>query len=108
MASVYIKVPVKDRLPRYTKKNIQTDRGIRDFSHGHFWHRPPKHLEYDELVKYWLEEIQLPTEEEIENESYLPFKKEDAQGQYGEFVKEDSDKFIQGVNFILDHIKKGG
>lgn len=99
---IYREVSVKDRLPMYTEKNIITNRGVRDFSHGHFWHKPPHHLKYDELVSFWLEEIDLPTEEAIRQ-----FANELSQDDVYT-TEQEIESYVDGASFILNHIKGGG
>lgn len=86
MASVYRKIMVADRLP---KESGEYDTNL-------------KRLQYFEDLKawtfcfkpiWWLEEIELPTEEEI---------KEAAEEYWG------SSHFKAGVKHILDYIEKGG
>lgn len=83
MNSVFIKVPVSQRIPDTHFESYSTDKGllfeIEMESKGANW---------------WLEEIELPTEEEIYIES-------------GKNSKRTYQAFCKGANFILDKLKGG-
>lgn len=88
MDNVFVKVLVSDRLPSDLYSNecmFMTSNGILSKSYV-----------TAEICKWWLEEIQLPTEEEIK-ETCTGWKEETK-----------SECYEAGANFIIDHIKKGG
>jgi|SRR5690606_1486195 len=105
MNSVFIKVPVSDRLPEKTGSYIVVK--YRDYickslfvkeENSFCTHYPDADIGQKEFVPTntvyaWFEEIQLPTEEEIVKESDKGWVRS---------------HFKAGANFILNHIKKGG
>lgn len=94
--SLYRRVMVVDRLPKESGFYL-TSSGMRYFIESFKkWNVTPL---------YWLEEVELPSKEEILKESYLPFKEEDIHDQYGEEIFEDSKRFLKGVEYISKFIK---
>jgi len=90
MDSVFIKVPVNEKLP--FKSDVYTTSNGQRFYDAKIkkWHID---LFEDKPVSWWMEERTLHTEEQIKEkskDSYYPHSFED------------------GANFILNHIKKGG
>lgn len=61
METIYRKVSAKERLPIQTGR-YYTDRGLTNYFHEALKY-PPKGFEGN--VDYWLEEIELPTDEKI-------------------------------------------
>lgn len=60
---------------------------------------------YD-TVKWWLEEIELPSEEDVRREALGPFKEKHLDGQYGDFIQDDINTFTKGANYILNLLKQ--
>lgn len=90
MASVFIKVPVSDRLPSYYGL-YDINEGILEYSTAGGWLYPQP------TPEYWFEEIELPEEEEV-NFKY-PLNKE-------ELHKTTLNIGCRtGANFILDKLK---
>lgn len=91
MASVFIKVPVSERPPN-EEGNYYTDL-------GYIYFKQEIKLWYDDendycYPNYWLEEIELPTDEEILGAT---------------LIKQDKDQtqFMRGIDFILNKLKGG-
>lgn len=107
MSSVFVKVPVSDRLPDYCKTKTFIDKSGRtqDIAiddENSVYYCSDRTFSNISVLKskydYWLEEIQLPTEEEI---------REQSKGEIA-IVNDGCEEFISGANFIINHIKKGG
>lgn len=93
---IYRQVHCSDRLPD-VKGDYDTDCGslayrvrINKWGYG----------VYSQPVKYWLEEIKLPTEEEIEQ--YISDNKADVEGPISELVNAG---FRSGVEWLLSKLK---
>ena len=54
---------------------------------------------------YFLEEIELPNEEDIRREALGPFKEKDLEDQYGDFIQDDIDTFTKGANYIINLLR---
>lgn len=83
---------VDERLPKNNDNHIFTDLGELYFEKGLFFH---KRWYTEEEPKWWLEEIELPTDEEIDHEGWVGWVKPDP----------EADAFEKGVKWILDKIK---
>ena len=55
---------------------------------------------------FWLEEIELPSEEDIRRGALGPFKEKDLEDQYGDFIQDDIDTFTKGANYIINILKQ--
>lgn len=98
MEPIYRQVKCIDRLPKESGF-YQTNFGPRHFlvGCGRWMGCEPQ---------FWFEAIELPSEEEIQEESIAPFKNwGELQGKYDDFIKEDSKIFLKGANFILNKLK---
>lgn len=112
--TAFIKVKVKDRIPSVSDY-YHTNRGIAYYSDIF------EDCIYDD-VEYWLEEIELPSEEEIEQASnryyfFLEEKREKAKNFKGQIAGKHPDMltsremfasmsgFVDGVKFILNKLK---
>lgn len=82
MASVFVKVKCSDRLPKHIDKLYITDKGL--IKSNYF---------YSQCVEWFMEEIELPSEEDIINEETMKGTNERSIG------------FIEGANFILKKLK---
>lgn len=87
MASVFIKVPVSERYPKNLHKSYYTNIG----SVYGFYMKLHK-------AEWWLEEIELPTDEEMNKLKPLP---DDS------VVSAYDSGFYNGANFILNKLKGG-
>lgn len=88
--TVFIKrYPRKGELPKVNGEIILTNYGILTYSKTFGWVNLQNYT--TKSPRYWLEEIELPSEEGIENESYKGWV---------------SSHFKAGASFILNHIKK--
>lgn len=94
MDSVFIKVPVSERLPAI-EKYYHTNQGTVYFDTDKQKFKVPFNPLY--VFTYWLEECTLPTEEDITKSSF----------ENTSSLREACD-YRQGCDFILNHIKKGG
>lgn len=91
--TVFIKrYPSKGELPTVDDKKYLTDKGLLMFEKGKWfsWWQADQYT--PAYPNYFLEEIKLPTEEEIYLES-------------GKKSKRTFQRFIEGANFILNHLK---
>lgn len=93
MASVFIKVDVRYRLPNKSGIYI-TNRGVIQFTSAYDrW--------YGLEPQWWLEEIELPTEEEIKNEEKSVYEVNDDKALPYKSL------WRKGANFILYKLKGG-
>ena len=96
MDSIFIKVPVSERLPKNYGAYIigyGTTKRFVDFNER------TNHDSWRMNFEWWLEEITLPTEEEIERDiQELAYSDEMSINDFSR----------QGLQYILNHIKKGG
>ena len=96
--TVFIKrYPSKGELPKVDGEIILTNYGILTYSKTFGWVTFQNYTTKD--PEYWLEEIELPSEEELNEKSDL---------EKGSSMWFHSQGFTQGANFILNHIKGGG
>lgn len=109
MGTIFKKVKVSDRLPKNRSyvPTINTLGGIDTLYHicnGEFTN---SHVSTDTLhyIEAWLEEVELPSKEEIRKESLGFFTEEDIKDIYGDFIEEDSNTFTRGANYILNKLK---
>lgn len=111
MASVFIKVPVSERLPKesggiigYCDTADILQQLYFDSKKGIF-HDPLDDEETPMRVTIFLEEIELPTEEEIRKAGLGNFTEDDINDVYGEFIDDDRRSFVNGANYILKKLK---
>lgn len=101
MASVFIKVPVSDRLPKQSGGIIgycDTADILQQFyfdSKKGIFHDPLDDEETPMRVTIWLEEIELPTDDQILEATLIKQEK-------------DQTQFMRGIDFLMNWIKKGG
>lgn len=101
---VFVKrYPEKGDLP--SKEGFyHTDMGLASFNKTFDW---VDHHNYTcPCPDYWLEEIELPSEEDIRREALGPFKEKDLEDQYGDFIQDDIDTFTKGANYIINLLKQ--
>ncbi|MGJ1360398.1 hypothetical protein ACR79K_27200 [Sphingobacterium siyangense] len=89
MDSVFIKVSTKDRLP------LESGLYLTNNGHVHFLSGCKRFMGCD--PKWWLEEVELPTEDEI-----LEYAR-DEEGL--EDYDMEQDVFVDGANYILNTLK---
>ena len=96
--TVFIKVLVDDRLPTVKGSIIGQCGDIPCLQQFYFDGKEFKDLFDDHPfpVKWWLEEIELPSEDELNEKSDL---------KKGSSMWFHSQGFTQGANFILNHLK---
>lgn len=94
--TVFIKrYPSKGELP--SKEGMyNTNKGIMSLSKTFDWIN--QHNYTDKAPEYWLEEIELPSEEDIKN--FI-----DSQPYYGYGTTEFKEGIEEGANFILNYLK---
>ena len=99
METIFRKVLVEHRLPKNERITYFTNSGICTHTHGQ-WNSI-------EDVKWWLEEIKLPTEEEISNEAEKLNAGKDENGRtifkYA-FDENEQDAFINGATWLKECI----
>lgn len=93
MASVFIKVPVSDRLPSYYGL-YDTNEGVLEYSTDGGWLYPQP------TPEYWFEEIELP-----EEEAARQFANEMAGDGY--YNMSEIDAFVDGFNYLYEDLKGG-
>lgn len=90
MASIYRKVMVADRLP-IKRGTYLTNKGYKKFCKKYlFYHEDIYSINSNIKIQWWLEEIELPTEDELSKESkdsYYPYS------------------FEEGASYILNKLK---
>lgn len=100
--TVFRKVMVKDRLPVIFGEYI-TDIGYMFYNNGQ------KYFEDRQGVcfpKWFLEEIELPSEQDLRKESLGKFSEIEAQDEeIGEFIEDDALEFMKGANYILSKLR---
>ena len=97
--TVFIKrYPSKGELPTVDDREYLTDKGLLKFEKGKWfsWWQADQYT--SAYPNYFLEEIELPSEEEIEQEEYHNFIQSDRNHYF-------KDGFRTGANFILNHLK---
>lgn len=97
MSSVFIKVPISERFPKESG-DYYSNIGRVYFKANKFYLRDEQVITKTSSVVWWLEEIELPTEEEMNK--LKPFPDDSVVAVY------DSG-FYNGANFILDKLKGG-
>lgn len=105
--TIFRKVMVADRLPK-EGVGIFTDVGClnyRNIEGDYVWSWQD---EYTEHPTWWLEEIQLPTEEEIIKSSFeysVDYKPFDSSLEFSHYAEHG---YIEGALSVLNYIKNGG
>lgn len=104
MNTIFRKVLPKERLPIQTGR-YHTNRGLTNYFHEELKY-PPKGFEYN--IDYWLEEIELPTDEELKEKA-----KEISEGIYDDIafrrVASDTIRYTSKwlIDFVLDITPNG-
>lgn len=102
MASVFVRVPVSERLPSVETKvqtihehmvyGEQIEVMVLDKKGNWFFYPSDVHGCEPE---FWLEEVELPTDDEILEATLIKQEK-------------DQTQFMRGIDFLMNWIKKGG
>jgi hypothetical protein len=96
--NIFKKVSIKDKLPEEGKNVVTIDskgNGITYKRFGENWNMPL--LEDNHPIEYWLEETKLPTDEDIQSESWI----------CGASQVEEREGFIRGAKWVINCIKNG-
>lgn len=99
--TVFVKrYPSKGEFPKENNKDYCSNVGMVYFRKGNFYFRDEQLIVFTNKVEWFLEEIELPSEEDIEIKGIKEW-------WYTDF-EETLEPFKNGANFIINHIKRGG